>query len=485
MIIILIIIPFISILNLILINRNNIKKLYFSSLFWSIFQILIYSIFYINDFNNFTLFQYNLNFNWLINNNSQINWGNLLFMIDGISLIFIGLSIILIPICIIISFKIIKFFIKEFLICLFFTLILLITVFSIMDILGFYILFEIILIPMFFIIGIWGSRLEKIKAAYYFFFYTLCGSLLLLISIFKLYSLIGSTNYFNLIILVLPENLQYWLFIGFFFSLAIKIPMFPFHIWLPQAHVEAPIAGSILLAGILLKLGGYGFIRFSYPIIPLASNYFNPIIITLSCIAIIYGGLTTFRQNDIKRLIAYSSVSHMGLVTLSIFTHSIEGIIASIIMMVAHGVVSSGLFMTTSILYSRLHTRLIKYYKGLTSIMPIFSTIMIILILGNISFPLTINFIAEFLSLLSITNYNFFTGIIVGIGIFIGTLYSLFIFNKMFFGQLNNFTIKLRDLLYFEYQSFLPIIFFTIFLGIYPNILIKWTLLSSLVNISL
>lgn len=480
----LIIIPFLAIINITIVNRNNKIILYYLSLLWSLLELIMFSLTYIY-FNNFIGFQYSLNYNWLLNNNSSINWGEIEFMIDGIGLIFIGLSILLIPICIIISFKIINHLLKEFLISLFCTLILLIGVFSIMDILGFYILFEGILIPMFLIIGIWGSRMEKIKAAYYFFFYTLCGSLVLLLGIFKIYSIVGTTNYYNLIFINIPENLQYWLFIGFFLSLAVKIPMFPFHIWLPQAHVEAPVAGSVLLAGILLKLGGYGFLRFSYPILPIASNYFNPLIITLSCLAIIYAGLTTCRQNDIKRLIAYSSVSHMGLVTLSIFTHSIEGLIASIIMMIAHGLVSSGLFMTTSILYYRFHTRLIKYYRGLSSIMPIFSTITMILILGNISFPLTINFIAEFLSIFSVFNFSYIGGIFIGIGAFIGTIYSLFVYNRMFFGVVSNFTIKLRDLLYFEYNSFLPLIFFTLFLGIYPNILIKWTLFSSLVNISL
>lgn len=478
------IVPFLAITNIIFINREKEEFLNKCGLFWSLIQTLLFC-FLIVHFSDYQSFQFMFLLQWFQTVGIFSLWGSTNFVVDGISIFFIGLSIILIPICLLISWKAIEKLKKEFIISLFSVLLFLMGVFTIMDLLGFYILFETILIPMFLIIGIWGSRDEKVKAAYYFFFYTLIGSLLMLISIFKIYSLTGTTNYHSLMNIEIPTHLQYWLFLGFFASLAVKIPMFPTHIWLPQAHVEAPIAGSVLLAGILLKLGGYGFVRFSNPLFPIASEYFTPAILTLSLIAIIYGAFTTCRQTDIKRLIAYSSVSHMGLVTLAIFIHSLEGLVASIIMMLAHGLVSSGLFMTSSVLYTRFHTRAIKYFKGLTASMPVLSTITFMLILGNISFPGTLNFIAEFSSLLVATSYSFIVGIGVCFGIIIGTVYSLYMYNRIYFGTMSQSLFHIRDIASFEYNSFLPLIVLTIILGILPNYLICSLLVSLFMNISL
>ena len=383
------------------------------------------------------------------------------------------------------SWKAINFFKKEFLISLFSIVLLLIGVFSILDVLGFYILFEAILIPMFLIIGVWGSREEKVKAAFYFFFYTLIGSLLMLLGIFKIYSIFGTTNYQSLILLDIPSFIQYWLFLGFFASLAVKIPMIPTHIWLPQAHVEAPVAGSVLLAGILLKLGGYGFIRFAYPLFPNASEYFTPFIILLSLIALIYGSLTTCRQTDIKRLIAYSSVAHMGLVTLAIFVHSMEGLIASLAMMIAHGLVSSGLFMSSAVIYVRHHSRAIRYFRGLTITMPIFSGLTLILILANIGFPLTFNFIAEFFSILAAFDYSYLVGVLSCVGALLATVYALYYYNRVYFGTLSSHLNFSREMLNFEFQGFLPLILLTIILGLFPNIIFRFLLTSSFINISL
>lgn len=479
----LLILSLLPIIHLLFTNRINHNKLNSISLIWSLNILIFNSLFLLtyNKLNNFQIYQ---SFNWFFKT-TTLNWGDLLIAVDGISIFFINLSILLIPICIMMSWNSIDKFKKEFLISLFSILILLIGVFTVMDILVFYILFEAILIPMFLIIGVWGSREEKVKAAFYFFFYTLIGSLLMLISIFKLYSITGTTNYFNLIMIDLPTNLQFWMFLGFFASLSVKIPMIPFHIWLPQAHVEAPVAGSVLLAGILLKLGGYGFIRFGFPLFPIASNYFSPVIIVLSLIAIVYASFTTCRQTDIKRLIAYSSVSHMGLVTLAIFCHSKEGLIASIVMMIAHGLVSSGLFMSSAVLYVRHHSRAIRYFRGITVTMPIFSLLTLILILANIGFPLTFNFIAEFLSILTAFSYSKIAGVISCVGALMSTVYALYFYNRIYFGNLSNHLINSREMLEFEFQAFLPLVLLTIILGIFPNLLLNFILPSCFINISL
>lgn len=481
---ILFILPFLAIANIIITSRFNLRKLEVISLFWSII-ILVYFIFIVLLYNENYEFQFNIYWNWFSNSSLNLDWGYLIFAIDGISLFFIGLSILLIPICIIMSWRAISFFKKEFLISLFSIVLLLIGVFSILDVLGFYILFEAILIPMFLIIGVWGSREEKVKAAFYFFFYTLIGSLLMLLGIFKIYSIFGTTNYQSLVLLDMPNFIQYWLFLGFFASLAVKIPMIPTHIWLPQAHVEAPVAGSVLLAGILLKLGGYGFIRFAYPLFPSASQYFTPFVVLLSLIALIYGSLTTCRQTDIKRLIAYSSVAHMGLVTLAIFVHSVEGLIASLAMMIAHGLVSSGLFMSSAVIYVRHHSRAIRYFRGLTITMPIFSGLTLVLILANIGFPLTFNFIAEFFSILAAFDYSYLVGVLSCAGALLATVYALYYYNRVYFGTLSSHLNFSREILNFEFQGFLPLILLTLILGIFPNIIFKFLLTSSYVNISL
>ena len=480
----LIIFNFLLLVILIFIKRWKKSFIFSIGLLWSMMDLIFIVFIYLSSNQSF-YGHLSILINFIPNKNINFNWGNLIFMVDGISLVFISLSIILIPICLLISYHTINKFFKEFVILLYLNLIFLIIVFSIFDILGFYILFESILIPVFLMIGLWGSRVEKIKAAFYFFFYTLIGSLLMLVSIFKIYQFTGTCNYANLVNIILPESVQLWLFLGFFLSLSVKIPMIPFHIWLPQAHVEAPVAGSVLLAGILLKLGGYGFIRFSYPLFPIASEYFTPIILVLSLISIIFGALTTCRQIDIKRLIAYSSVSHMGLVTVSIFCHSMEGLVASILMMLAHGLVSSGLFMTSSIIYWRFHSRLIKYFKGLAFYMPVFSILVFILILGNISFPLTLNFISELISIIAAIKLSLILGILCCLGSFFGVIYSFYLYNRIFFGQSNNYISNPREVNIMEFNSFIPLILFTLIFGILPNFIINIINLSSFMNISL
>lgn len=482
--IILITIPVIGLIHLALLPKWAKKSLEQTSLFWSLVTFIWFCyLIYVTP--NWPSFHHIQKWDWLNSNEISLSWGNLIFGVDGISIFLIGLSILLIPICIIMSWKAINFMKKEFLLSLFVILILLIGVFTVLDVLGFYILFEGILIPMFIFIGVWGSREEKVKAAFYFFFYTLIGSLLMLVSIFKIYSIYGTTNYLTLISCEIPAHLQFWLFVGFFCSLAVKIPMIPTHIWLPQAHVEAPIAGSVLLAGILLKLGGYGFIRFAYPLFPIASEFMAPFVILLSIIAIIYASFTTCRQTDIKRLIAYSSVAHMGLVTLALFTHSLEGLIASMVMMLAHGLVSSGLFMTSAVVYIRHHSRAIRYFRGIAATMPIFSSLTLILILANIGFPLTFNFIAEFLSILAALNYSYIVGALSCIGALLSVVYALYFYNRIYFGQLSSHLIYSRDINSFEFQGFLPLIGLTLLLGVLPNLALTLLNSGAYYNISL
>ena len=472
---------FILFLIILLTDRNKILKLKKLSLLSSLIILFLFVIQNLK-FSNFNNLQYTYTNPWT--NSLGLGFTNTIFYVDGISHFFIGLSIMLIIICYLISWENIEYLNKEFIILIYLTLIILIGVFTTSDLLIFYILFESSLIPLFLLIGIWGSREEKVKAAFYFFFYTLIGSLLMLMSIFKLYSLLGSTNLILISNISLPSNYQFWFFISFTISFAVKIPMIPVHIWLPQAHVEAPLAGSVLLAGILLKLGGYGFIRFLNPLFPLAFQYFTPFIILLSIIAVIYGGLTTCRQNDMKRLIAYSSVAHMGFVSLAIFTHSFEGLCASIFMMLAHGLSSSGLFMSAGVLYTRFHSRIIKYFKGLTVSMPILSSITLILILANIGFPLTFNFIAEFFTIISAYNYSWIVGLLSSLGLILATIYALYFYNRIFFGYLGNYLISPKQITLFEFHPLFILLIFIIIFGIKPNLLSNIFLFSCYKNIS-
>lgn len=422
-------------------------------------------------------FQHIITFKWITLNIASQSYNlSMQFGIDGISIMFILLTTLLIPICILASWDYIKYMRKEFYISLLSILILLIGVFTVLDLLGFYILFEGILIPMFLIIGVWGVRSkEKITASYYFFFYTLIGSVLMLLSIFYIYYVTGTTDYLTLLGINLDESVQYILFLGFFASLAVKIPKFPFHIWLPQAHVEAPLAGSVLLAGVLIKLGSYGLIRFTLPLFPDACVYFTPLVFTLGTLAIIYASLTTLRQTDLKRIIAYSSVSHMGVVSLAIFTLTIIGLEGSIFLQISHGLVSSALFIVVTILYDRHHTRLVKYYRGVAITMPLFATIFLFFTLANIAVPLSCNFIGEFLSLLATFQSNAFIGILASFGMVLSACYALFLYNRVSFGAMSLYIKDSpvnRDISRREFFVLLPLIILTIFLGVYPNIVL-------------
>ncbi len=404
----------------------------------------------------------------------EFEWipGAVFFAVDGISLFFIILTALLVPVCVLISWNSIKFLIKEFLLCLLVVEILLMGVFTTLDIVVFYILFEGILVPMVLIIGVWGLREEKVQATYYFFLYTFIGSVFMLLAIFFLYDQVGSTDYQILCCQQYEEKVQYFIFLGFFLSLAIKIPKIPFHIWLPQAHVEAPVAGSVILAGILLKLGGYGFIRFSWPLLPEASEYFAPFIQILSLLAIVYGSLTTCRQVDLKRIVAYSSVAHMGLVTLSLFSYTVQGLVAAVFLMLAHGLVSSALFIAVTYLYERHHTRLVRYYRGMIITMPLFGTLMLTLVLANASIPLSCSFVGEFFSLLAAFEYSYVVGVIASLGIVLSAGYSIYLYNRVCFGLPSKFICYPRDLNRREFYILFILVVLIYSAGIFPFLVI-------------
>jgi NADH-quinone oxidoreductase subunit M len=402
-----------------------------------------------------------------------VQWSDLKFFlgIDGLSLFFIYLTTFLIPLCLLFSWNNNtknNYYSMIFLLSI---EILLIFVFSVIDLLLFYIFFEAILIPFFIFIGINGYRKRRIHAAYLLFFYTIFGSLLMLISIFAIYLHCGTTDIqllWNSSFSEERENL-FWIF--FFLAFAVKIPIFPFHIWLPEAHVEAPTEGSVLLAGVLLKLGTYGILRFLFPIFPNATIYFSPLVLLLSSLAIFYTSLTTLRQIDIKRIVAYSSVSHMNMCVLGLFTFDPVAISGSILLMVGHGLVSGGLFFLIGILYNRFNTKIIKYYSGLVQLMPIYAFLFFFFTISNMSMPATSNFIGEFLILSGIFfKKNIYCLIISSIGIFVGTIYSIWLYNKIHFGLLNTERYKkVLDISLTELFIFIPIIIHIVWIGVYPE----------------
>lgn len=391
--------------------------------------------------------------------------------IDGISLFFVLLTTFLVPICLLVGWSSIQNYVKEYVISFLILESLMLGVFCILDLLLFYVFFESVLIPMFIIIGVWGSRERKIRAAFQFFLYTLIGSVLMLLALLFIYFQTGTTDVMVLLTTDFSEKRQLLLWIAFFASFAVKVPMIPVHIWLPEAHVEAPTAGSVILAGILLKLGTYGFLRFSIPMFPIASIYFAPLVYTLSVLGILYGSLTTLRQIDLKKIIAYSSVAHMGYVTLGLFSLNTQGIEGSILLMLSHGFVASALFLCVGILYDRHKTRLVKYYGGCVHVMPLFSFFFLVFTLGNISLPGTSSFIGEFLILAGIFQTNTFIACLACSGMVLGAAYSLWLYNRVVFGNFKTQYIHhFADLNRREFWILFPFAIAVLWMGIYPEI---------------
>ena len=390
--------------------------------------------------------------------------------IDGISLFFVLLTTLLIFLCILISWTSVKVHIKEFLIAFLILEFFLIGVFSILDLLLFYIFFESVLIPMYLIVGIWGSRERKIRAACFFFLYTLLGSVLMLLSILYIYYQAGSTDYEILLTFAFSKIEQKFLWFSFFSSFATKVPMVPVHLWLPEAHVEAPTAGSVILAGVLLKLGTYGFLRFSFPLFPEASFYFAPIVYFLAIVGIVYTSFTAIRQTDFKRIIAYTSVAHMNLVMVGLFSFNTIGLEGAILQSLSHGFVASALFAIIGVVYERHHTRMVKYYGGLVHVMPLYTFIFLFFTMSNIGLPGTGSFVGEFLILAGSFKTNTSATFISATSMIIGGCYSLWLFNRISYGNLKIQYLKdYIDINKREMFIFLPLIFGTLLIGLYPE----------------
>ncbi|KKJ77518.1 NADH-quinone oxidoreductase chain 13 [Kiloniella litopenaei] len=388
--------------------------------------------------------------------------------VDGISVLFVLLSTLLTPICIISSWGAVTKRVKEYMVSFLILETMMVGMFCALDIVVFYIFFEGVLIPMFLIIGVWGGA-RRVYAAFKLFLYTLAGSVLMLVAILAMYSFAGTTDITTLMTTTFPSEMQKWLWIAFFASFAVKVPMWPVHTWLPDAHVEAPTAGSVILAGVLLKMGAYGFLRFSLPMMPEASVYFTPLVYALSIIAVIYTSLVALAQEDMKKLIAYSSVAHMGYVTIGIFAANQQGIEGAIYQMLSHGVVSAALFLCVGVVYDRMHTRMIEAYGGVVDKMPVYALMFMVFMLASVGLPGTGGFVGEFLVLVGAFKANTWVAALAATGMVLGAAYMLYLYRKVIFGKLEKDDVKaLLDLNWREKAVFAPLIVLTLWMGIYP-----------------
>ena len=443
-------------------SKNNNSAVYIS-LFSSLATFLLsLFIWYSLDLTS-SDFQFLEEKNW-INNSIKFKLG-----VDGISILFIVLTALITPICIISCINSVKVRVKEFLIAILILETFMIGVFCSLDLVVFYIFFEAGLIPMFLIIGVWGGP-RKVYSAFKFFLFTLLGSVLMLVAIIAIYWITGTTDVTEIYKIQIPKEYQNLLWLAFFSSFAVKMPMWPVHTWLPDAHVEAPTAGSVILAAILLKMAGYGFLRFSLPMFPLASEYFTPLIYTLSIIAIIYTSLVALMQEDMKKLIAYSSVAHMGYVTLGIFTFTKQGIEGSIFQMISHGLISAALFLCVGVVYDRLHSRMISTYGGLVNYLPKYSFLFIVFALAGLGLPGTSGFLGEFLVLTGTFQKNYLVSMLATFGVVLGAAYMLWLTKRVIFGITNNNEIKnLKDINNLEALMLITLAILVILFGFYPS----------------
>lgn len=389
--------------------------------------------------------------------------------VDGISLPLVILTTAVMPFCIIASWKAITNRVREYMMAFLILETLMIGTFSALDLVLFYLFFEGGLIPMFLIIGVWGGP-RRVYASFKFFLYTLLGSVLMLLAIMALYWNGGTTDIPTLMHTAVPRSLQTWAWLAFFASFAVKMPMWPVHTWLPDAHVEAPTAGSVVLAAILLKMGGYGFLRFSLPMFPLASHDFAPLVFTLSAIAIIYTSLVALMQEDMKKLIAYSSVAHMGFVTMGIFAGTMQGVAGGVFQMISHGIVSGALFLCVGVVYDRLHTREIAAYGGLVNRMPLYAMTFMVFTMANVGLPGTSGFVGEFMTLIGTFKVSIPTAFFASFGVILSAAYALWLYRKVVFGALVKPSLaSMKDLTFRECLTLFPMIALTILFGVYPK----------------
>ena len=472
----LLLIPIFGAITILLINSNddigkrNIKNV---ALYTSIVNFIVSLLLWINFDKLTSSFQYVEQYYWL-SENITYHVG-----VDGISVFLIILTTFLIPFCVLTSWDSIKEKVKEYMIAFLILETLMIGVFCALDLVVFYLFFEACLIPMFLIIGVWGGP-RRVYATFKFFLYTLSGSVLMLIAIIYIYIITGTTNIVELNGYLFDYSIQTWLWLAFFISFAVKMPMFPVHTWLPDAHVEAPTAGSVILAGVLLKMGGYGLLRFSIPLFPVGSFVFMDFVFVLSIIAIIYTSFIAIAQEDIKKLIAYSSVAHMGFVTMGIFTFTDQGIQGGIFQMLSHGLISSALFLSVGVVYDRLHTREISVYGGVVKKMPVFAALFLIFTMANVGLPGTSGFVGEFLSLIGVFKVNIYVAIFATTGVILSAAYALWLYKRVVFGETTNKAIEeLKDINAREYVILFPLAILIILFGVYPNMIIELTSAST------
>ena len=389
--------------------------------------------------------------------------------VDGISMWFVLLSTFLTPICILSSFAGVTKRVKEYMVAFLVLETMMVGMFCALDLVLFYLFFEAVLIPMFIIIGVWGGQ-RRVYAAFKFFLYTLAGSVLMLLAMMAIYFEAHTTDIPTLMAHSFPFAMQQWLWLAFFASFAVKVPMWPVHTWLPDAHVEAPTAGSVILAGVLLKMGAYGFLRFSVPMLPDASVYFTPLIYTLSIVAVIYTSLVALVQDDMKKLIAYSSVAHMGFVTIGIFSMTVQGVEGAVYQMLSHGVVSGALFLCVGIVYDRMHTREINRYGGLATRMPKYAAVFMLFTMASVGLPGTSGFVGEFLVLLGVFQVSTWVSFFAATGLVLGAAYMLVLYRRVMFGRLVREDLKaILDLDLREVAVFVPLILIVIWMGVYPS----------------
>ena len=446
-------------------EETSLSNIKWAALWTSIGTFILSCLIWLQFDNSIAEYQLSEKHQWFTDFNFNYHIG-----VDGISLFMILLTTFLTPFCILASWISINKRIKEYMMAFLFLETALLGMFSSIDILLFYIFFESVLIPMFLIIGVWGGE-RRVYATFKFFLYTLLGSVLMLVAIIFIYQLTNSMSISELQGNFFSKNIQIYLWLAFFASFAVKIPMWPFHTWLPDAHVEAPTAGSVILAGVLLKMGGYGFIRFSLGMLPEASQFFLPLIMIMSIIAIIYTSLVALAQTDIKKLIAYSSVAHMGMVTIGIFLVNQQGIEGAMIQMISHGIVSAALFLCVGVIYDRMHTLDISFYGGLVNNMPLYSVSLMIFTLASVGLPGTSGFVGEFLIIMGAFKYSSVVALFTATCIILSAVYMLYLYKRIIFGQMSN--AKLKDILDIDFREKIilyPLIIMVILIGIFPNI---------------